>query len=350
MPPMPHRASLAGAILALASLGLPAAAPGGILDELDYELGRGLRIGSTGFHVGGYVTLELEHEEDEPASIELDGPSFLVQYDGLPWLRAFAEVELEGLAETETDRWRVRSDAEVELERAHVELLSGDEIRLRLGKLRTPVGRWSQVRAEPFVWTASEPLIVERPIDETLSGAMLSLTSLSSDHRTTYALFGHVIDPILAEELDEDDLAPLDRFGGARVELASGLETWSVAATGIAGTRDGHWHALGGLDGVWSIPPLELSAEVVLARGRLEDRELWGFYLQAVGEVLPGLHLVGRWEHFDPSTDELAVEIGTFGLVWSPIPQLRLKTDYRITDRTTEDVAPGAGMSLSLIF
>jgi hypothetical protein len=93
-----------------------------------------------------------------------------------------------------------------------------------------------------------------------------------------------------------------------------------------------------------------VTAEFAFTEGDIEGRDLWGFYVQGVYEVLPEFYLVGRYEHFNPSRPERAVNLGDLGIAWVPLPYLYLKASYRFADHETEDVARGVMASLSILF
>lgn len=216
-------------------------AAGSSVDLIECRPGAGLRVADTGLSVGGFAIAELLQEDGEPASISLDSFDALICFEPRPWFEAFVDLALGDLASTDTATWQVESDPSLELERIHVELRHGDVFALRLGKFRAPVGRWNLVRAEPFVWTTSDPLLTERAFDESVTGAMATGTAFTRAGVLQYALYGQATDPIDPGR-DPADPLPADRTIGAR---------------------------------------LELSAELLLASGGLDERDLWGGYLQA---------------------------------------------------------------------
>jgi hypothetical protein len=67
-------------------------------------------------------------------------------------------------------------------------------------------------------------------------------------------------------------------------------------------------------------------------------------------ETVRTLYLVGRYEHFDPPGAERAVNLFDLGLAWTPVPYLRFKADYLITDHRADLAEPGLRLSLSLLF
>lgn len=320
------------------------------IGAIEYRAGRGMHFGRTGLNIGGFTTLEFEREEGEPGTLAIDGINFLVLLQPIDWARAFAEIEIDDLFFWETNRSGVESDPGVVAERLFGDLVLGDPFTARFGKFQTPVGRWNLVPAEPFTWTAIEPVVVETAFDEHTTGAAL-LGSLYPDSGTLdYWVYGQVIDPLHPGESPE----PVDRSVGARLQFDRALGQWSVGTSFLASERGADWSYLGGLDAQLPIGPLELSGEFTIQRGAIEDRDLWDVYAQGVYEVLPeclpNVYLVGRYEHFHPSGPDNDANVWDLGVTWIPRPFLRLKAIYRLSDQETDDVARGVKLTFSVVF
>ncbi len=320
------------------------------IGAIEYRAGRGLHFGRTGLNIGGFTTLEFEREEGEPGRLALDSLNFLVLLQPIDWARAFAEIEIDNLFSWETDQSHVESDPGVVIERLFGDLMLGDPFTARFGKFQTPVGRWNLVPAEPFTWSANEPVVVETAFDEHTTGAA-RLGSLYPDSGTLdYWIYGQVLDPLDPSESPE----PVDRSVGARLQFDRAIGQWSVGASFLASELGADWSYLGGLDAQWLIGPLELSGEFTIQRGAIEDRDLWDVYVQGVYEVLPeclpNVYLVGRYEHFHPSGPGNDANLWDLGVTWIPRPYLRLKATYRLSDQETDAVARGLKLTFSVIF
>ncbi len=322
------------------------------LGAIEYVAGRGLKLGRTRFTIGGFTTLEIDREEGQPGVFELDGINFLVLWEPLDFFRGFAEIELGKLFTMETNSDHVESDPEVEIERLFADLSRSDALNLRVGKFQTPVGRWNLVPAEPFVWTATEPIQVETAFDEHQTGGAFFGSVYPSSNNLSYWLYGQFIDPLDPS----DDPDPTDRSVGGRLEYTDSLGKWSVGSSFLASELDDTWSYLGGLDAFLRVGPLELQSEFVLQDGDIPDRDLWGIYVQgvadlrSVSEILRGLYLVGRYEHFDPSGSKEDANIWNVGLTWLPVRFLNIKAGYQLADKETEEVRRGLFVSVSVLF
>ncbi len=321
------------------------------LGPVEYVVGRGLRVGNM-LTVGGFSTVEIDDGEDEPGTIELDGPNFIFLFEPIDALRFFAELEVDDLLSYEPGADDVDSAPELQTERLYLELSRSDALNLRLGKFQTPVGRWNLVPAEPFVWTSSEPVLVERAFDEHQTGAALFGSFYPGSRRLGYWLYGQFVEP-LDPETDEEHA---DRSVGGRLEYDGTLEDWSVGASYLASERKDDWSHLGGLDAVWRTGPLELTTEFVAEGGSIPDRDLWGVYLQGVYDLgsasrdLRNFYFVARYEHFDPRGSSEDANLWDLGITWLPVDYLNLKVGYRLSDRQTDDVSDGLTASISVLF
>lgn len=317
------------------------------IGKIEYHAGRGLRLGDTHITLGGFVTAEADALEGGEAQGGLEGASFFLFFDPLPFVHAFAELESGGIAKAETGRNGVHSSLSLAVERAYGDFAASDALNLRFGKFLTPIGRWNPVPAEPLTWTASIPLIVENVFDESTTGSMLwgSLFPTRGG-ALSYSLYGAFLDPLGADKRKP----PADHAAGAYLEWAS-LGGWTAGASYFASEhRTGSWHHLGGVDGLWAATPrLELSGEAVFGEGSRQNGSLWGLYAQAVVETIDTLYAVGRYEHFDPP-DGRSLNLFDVGLAWVPVPYLRLKADYRFADHAGKLASPGFQSSLSLLF
>ena len=320
------------------------------IGAIEYRAGRGLHFGRTGLNIGGFTTLEFEREEGEPGRLALDGLNFLALLQPIHWARAFAEIEIDNLFWWETNQDSVESNPGVAIERLFGDLVLGDPLTARFGKFQTPVGRWNLVPAEPFTWSANDPVVVETAFDEHTTGAALLGSLYPTSGTLDYWIYGQVLDPLHPSESPE----PVDRSVGARLQFDRAVGQWSVGTSFLASELNGNWSFLGGLDAEWLIGPLELSSEFTIQRGAIEDRSLWDVYVQGVCEVLPELlpnvFLVGRYEHFHPSGPGNDANLWDLGVTWIPRPYLRLKATYRLSDQETDDVARGVKLTFSVIF
>jgi len=320
------------------------------LGPVEYVAGRGLRVGS-GLTIGGFTTLELDDDEAEPGSIELDSVNFLVLFEPIDALRFFAELEVGNLLRYEFGA-DVDSNPEVNTERLYLDLSRGDSLNVRLGKFQTPVGRWNLVPAEPFVWTASDPVLVERAFDEHQTGGALFGSFYPGSHTLSYWLYGQFVDP-----LDPDpDAENADRSVGGRLEFGEPLGDWSVGTSLLLSERKDDWNTLGGLDAVARIGPLELTTEFAAVSNGIPERSLWGIYLQGVYDLgsvsrsLRDFYFVARYEHLDPRGTSEDANLWDLGITWIPVDYLNVKAGYRLSDRQTEDVRDGLTASLSVLF
>ena len=325
------------------------------LGSIDYVAARGLRLGRTGLTIGGFTTLEIDKEEGTSGGLELDGLNFLLLWEPVDFLHVFAELELENLFAVDFGTGDVESHPKLTVERIYGDITRSDALNFRFGKFQTPVGIWNLVPAEPFTWTATEPVLVEAAFDEHTTGGGFfgSLYPSQSSGNLDYWIYGQFMKPLDPSESPP----PADRSAGGRLRYAGLLESWAIGTSFLASELSGDWSFLAGLDAFWRVGRLELQSEFAIVRGDIPGRDLWSVYLQGVygldglSRYLRGLHLVGRYEHFDPS-DSPGEEVNVYdvGLAWIPANFLVIKVGYRLSDRQTELVQRGLFTSISILF
>ena len=322
------------------------------LGPLEYTTARGLRFGDSGLTIGGFSTFEIDRENGEPANLALDNLNFLALYEPVDSLRVFAELEIGGLLGWETDSSNVTSSPKANFERLYLEYSASDALNFRVGKFLTPVGRWNLAPAEPFVWTATQPRILERGLDEHQTGVAIFGSFYPEKRAVNYWIYGQVIDAF-DEESDE---TPAERSVGGRIEYGEARGAWSFGSSLLASELDGAWSTAGGVDAKWRVTDrLELSSELLVSGGDIPGRDFWGMFVEGaypldrLSPKLTKLYLVGRVEHFDLS-GERATQIFDFGLTWLPAPWLNLKAGYRAPTHSSADLRAGLDVSISVVF
>ena len=316
------------------------------IGPIEYRSARGVRFGNTGLNVGGFSTAELDKQEDDPLEVALDSVNMLVLFEPIHAFRTFAELEIGNILRYE-EGGGTDSQPDVHVERLYGELSLDDPINIRFGKFQTPIGRWNLVPAEPFVWTATSPVVLETAFDEHQTGLMLGGTVFPLEGALEYWLYGQIMDPLSPSTTP----APTDRSVGGRLQFTRSIEGWSVGSSFLASEREGEWSYLGGLDTEIQIGRFELLSELTYQQGAIRDRDILDIWVQGRLEVVRDVSLVARVERFERlgSKDQDAV-IGDLGAAWQPAPWLILKAGYRLSDRQTSDVRRGFFTSFSVIF
>ncbi len=322
------------------------------LGPLVYRPARGIQFGDSGLTIGGFATLEFDAIEGEADEFALDGPNFLVLYEPVDRLRFFAELEIGDLF-TWPPGEAVESDATATFERLYAEYAFSDAFTVRIGKFQTPVGRWNLAPAEPFVWTPTQPVLLEVGLgEESQTGAAIFGSFYPGKRVVSYWVYGQFVDSFDLES-DED---PPERNVGARIEYGDARGAWSLGASLLGSADQGAWSTLAGVDAKLRVGErLELSSEALVSGGDIPGRDFWGVFVEAaypldrLSPKLAKLYAVGRVEHFDPSSDE-AAQIGDVGLTWLPMDWLVLKASYRFSTHALDQVGRGALITASVVW
>ena len=254
------------------------------------------------------------------------------------------ELEVGNIFEVDFDTGDAKSEVFATFERLYGDFTLNDAYSLRVGKFQTPVGRWNLVPAEPFVWTATQPVLLDS-FDEHQTGAMAFGTFFPGRGELSYWLYGQFIEPFDVEADEE----PADYSVGGRLEYTRLVSSWSIGSSFLAASEGGSWSYLGGLDGQVELGPFEGTMELVYRDGGIEEG-LWDIYLQAVYEIVPTLYFVSRYEHSDPLGSTPPVNIGDVGLTWIPEQYLIFKATYRFADHPVEGDPAGFKATFSALF
>ena len=220
-----------------------------------YEFGRGLRLGASGFTLGGYVTGEYRRNDGGDEQLKSSHASVFVWWEGLSRVKLFAEIDLlNAVGPTQdalaTEYGKAPDQRRVSLERLYGDYLFNDAISLRLGKFLTPVGRWNQVHAAPLVWTTSAPMVTETLFPRSVTGLSLGgnlpLWGRSLGY-SVYASDGR-------EWRTDQRVDPFTRVLGGRLVLPLGdnLQLGLSAANYQLWSRNGEPQQLRGVDLYWS--------------------------------------------------------------------------------------------------
>ncbi|TDU28605.1 hypothetical protein DFR24_2980 [Panacagrimonas perspica] len=315
-----------------------------------YALGQGLRLGSSGFTLGGYGELGYRDPGDaRDWDAAVDALSAFLWWDGGGRWRFFSETELADVARVDNDGAHA-SDAELISERLYLDYAWRDELKLRFGKFLTPVGRWNLIHAAPLTWTSSRPLITEATFPTNATGAMVYGVLPWTAQGIEYSVYASP-----GEELfREDDLDTFREAVGARVSgyagphVQLGLSWATFEQESDAETRK---QLIGG-DFAWSWHRFELSGEYAVRSlsGREEQQDEKGYYVQAVAPLFAQVYAVGRYEAFHQSGADRDLNLYLGGLAWRPMPALVFKGEYsRATDNDV-GVPDGWRASIAVLF
>ncbi len=329
----------------------PATAPSGavsrLLDgdvgSLSYVPGRGLRFGTSGLVLGGYTSVDFTRDEGGPGHLNLEDLSLFVMLQGFERFTFFSELEFEDLLSIDSDGNAGSSGERFEIERLYADFAYSDQLKVRVGKFLTPVGRWNVIHAQPLVWTTSRPLVTELPFDENTTGVSLSGELLSG--RIGYDVFGQFTNQLEPTP----QFVEADRSGGARLTIQPrpGL---SLGSTYLAFRSRDEWFHLGGLDAVWRDGPIEWMSELSFDEGAGTSGSQWGLYSQLAVQFFSQVYGIGRYEHFAPRGAGRSLNQVVVGAAYRPAPYATFKVEYQIVDHHSDLTEAGFRSSLAILF
>lgn len=279
-----------------------------------YELGRGLRLGNSGFYLGGYGSAEYSAAKYAEPDLSLSHADLFFWWENRSGFKFFSEVDGEYEAATHRNP-SLGERRTLSLARLYLDDTYSDSLTLRLGKFLTPIGRWNLIHADPLVWTTSRPLPTKSPFPGTATGAM----ALGN-----FPLLGRPVDYNVYVSANGDfHKDPDESEFHKAIGLHLNVPVSDATQVGLSYVRfsqkpdtDNHQTLLG-LDLLWSRQGFEIMGEAVRrvsSRGSQSD-ELGG-YLQGVAPVYGRLYGVVRLERFHQASPEQTIRDGVLGLTY----------------------------------
>jgi len=313
------------------------------IGELRYTPGRGVVLGKTGLHLGGYANVVLERDEGDPAELSPEDLSLFALWQIAPRLRVFSELEVENAFRIDDEGHVDSPDDRFSVERLYGDVDVVDQLTVRGGVFLTPVGRWNLVHAAPLVWTTSRPLTTKRLFDTRSTGAMAYGAFFPEVGRLSYSIYAQLADPIEGNPT----FVPADRAFGGRLTWEP-TPRWSIGASMQSAKRPGGWRHLGGLDFLWAHDRFELQGEAVVQDGG-ERPTAWGGYIQAAVGITPRFFFVERLEHFAPPGAP-EVNLIASGVLFRVLSNAVLKLEYLAADTSSPNADQGFKTSAAILF
>jgi hypothetical protein len=115
---------------------------------LEYRPGRGLRLGSSGGVIGGFINVKAETTEEAGGEFALDNLNFFLIFDRFTRFRAVAELQMTDIFVADEDRAGAH-DFAFDVRRLFGDVTIADALRLRAGTFLTPIGYWNLILAPP---------------------------------------------------------------------------------------------------------------------------------------------------------------------------------------------------------
>jgi len=313
------------------------------IGDVRYTPGRGVALGSTGLHLGGYASLDVMRGEGDPAEVSPEGISLLVLWQLAPRLQLFSELEVENAFRIDDEGHVDSPHDRFSVERLYADVGLADALTFRAGTFLTPVGRWNLVHAAPLVWTTSRPLTTTRPFDPRSTGLMAYGSFFPDVGRIAYSAYAQLADPPDGNPRFE----PAEHAVGGRIVWTPD-EAWSAGASVQSSERARGWRHLGGLDFLWHRGRFEVQGEGIVQDGGGRPAT-WGLYLQTAIELTARLYFVERIEHFAaPRGPE--VNLVASGLLLRALSNTVVKLEYLAADTAAPNAEPGFKASVAILF
>jgi hypothetical protein len=313
-----------------------------------YELGHGLRLGESGFTLGGYTSAQYQDLRNSDSRTSLSHLSMFLWWESESRLKFFSELDSEDTLATSYHS-AAGERHYLALERLYFDYAFSDSLTLRAGKFLTPIGRWNLIHADPLVWTTSRPLITRNLFPGNAMGLMalgnFSMLGRQADY-TLYASLGHELRADPAQD-------PFNEAYGARLNLSTSENVQvglSYASFDQRALRDEHKQLLG-LDFLWSSHGYEVSGEVAYRMSNEgTQRDAKGGFVQGVVPLFDRLYAVGRIEAIRQPDLYNTTRLWVLGLNYRYSRALSLKLEFVHGINSDISVPVGFLSSVSVLF
>jgi hypothetical protein len=340
-----------GAILSVGNLAMAADEPNlGASNALaSYELGHGLRLGESGFTVGGYSAVQVQNTPYSDSGVSLSHLSMFLWWENQSRLKLFSEFDRENESAVLPHQAGVGEIHFLTVERLYFDYTPSDLLTLRAGKFLTPVGRWNINHADPLVWTTSRPLITSDLFPDNAMGVMalgnVQIMGRDADY-AIYAASSHD----LRTEPGKD---PFNKAYGGRLNLAV-AENMQLGFSYLSFNQRGEpdeQKQLAGFDFFWASQGYELTGEAAYRMSSEgAQRDIKGYFIQGVAPLSERFFAVGRIESISRPDIAKTARLSLLGINYRASRAVSLKLEFIHGVNTDIGTPVGFLSSVSVLF
>jgi hypothetical protein len=313
----------------------------------NYELGRGLPLGESGFTVGGYATARYDDVRGRDPRVTADHLSLMLWWEGGGRLKFFSETDFEESLATR----RTGPDEErfLALERFYFDYTVNDSATVRIGKFLTPIGRWNPIHADPLVWTTSRPMVTHAVFPGYATGVMLQGTTEIGEREMDYSVYVSSGTELRRKPAED----PFTEARGVHFNLpvSSKLQVGLSLADFEQDQTRGERKRLAGMDFLWSHKRWEISGEGIYrgSSAGAPHTEKGGF-VQVVAPLRGRLYAIGRYEQMHLDGTDHPARNWVAGLNYRYDRALSLKAEVTGGSHLPDGTPEGLLASISVLF
>jgi len=295
----------------------------------NYQLGRGLQLGSSSNYIGGYFSVEYKHAYGKERSLKLDDVAVMLYGSSNENLSYMLELEADSIYnEVYGDESSEEVQEHLHIERLFMEYEFNENYSLRAGKYNSPIGFWNINPINVLRDTTSSPLITKLLFPKFTTGLDLSYNSLNQSSNTFH---------IMAQEnRDIDSLMNDDVYNNFDLNRHYGLglswenKMWSYQLNGgYFETLDGnsYSYALGAFE--YTHQNFKLMGEVGTQWDREDSSIPYIAYFQYSQLFSSHQEAILRLESYKSKVDNKDDTFMVFGYTYRPLPPIAIKGEYQ---------------------
>lgn len=297
-------------------------------EESKYQFGRGIQVGELPLYVGGYFSIEYEHEFNKNRSLKLDDLAVMVygEYNHFSYM---LELEAEDLySRIIGDEASEVAEDHFHIERLYLNYEFNENYALRVGKYNSPIGLWNRIPINVLRDTSSNPLITTLLFPKFTSGADL-LYHTQSEYSVSVDFMlqaGEDIDKLINDDIYNN--FDIDRHYGMGISLQN--EQWTYQFnTGYFRMISGepYYYLLGAFE--YKHSEFKLQGEVGTQFNKEESTIPYVGYLQYSHTLQEHHEAIVRLESYHDQQSDTKDSFVVMGYTYRPLYPVAIKGEYQ---------------------
>ncbi len=290
-------------------------------------------------YVGGYSSVVYEYVTNGFNQIKLHEIALFGFYH---YNRIKLFGELEGI-DTYTYGSYNKGSLNIEpyIERLYIEYLHNEYLRIKGGKLLTPLGIWNQIYINVLKWTTSEPVTIQWFYPRFMTGIQ-TYGFIPWFKNTTYTFFFQK-----TNNLDNryNNVSTND-FIGFQIKKIFDIDRYIGFNMGrFYDIKLKETSLFSGIFGYFRINRLYIFGEIY---GAYEEEEhhysyrskidKWSFYIQMAYKLFSKNYLTFRSEYFEDKSDNAYLNVITIGWNYKPFSKVVIKGEYQLFEKRQDRI------------
>ncbi len=295
----------------------------------EYQLGKGVQVGSFPLYIGGYTSIEYEHSYGKNRLLTLDDIAVMAygDYNNFSYL---IELEAEDIYEEVLGDEESESDVKdhFHIERLYIDYEFNDRYMLRIGKYNSPIGFWNLIPINVLRDTSSNPIISKSLFPAFSSGIDLRYTLEKEMSSTVHfiAQENKDIETLINEDIYNN--FDINRHYGAGLTLQNDAISYQFSAGYFRTIIDeDYYYFLGAFK--YQNSSFKLQGEIGTQLNEDESTIPYIAYLQYTKYFKQEHEAIVRVESYHNKIEDRSDSFIVLGYTYRPLYPIALKSEYQ---------------------